>query len=47
LSDAVHRFAWRGITTLDFVLKDGNLERYIDQARALRAKTVRCRSPVL
>jgi hypothetical protein len=34
LSDAGHRFASRAISTLDFVLKDGNLERYTDQARA-------------
>jgi AbiV family abortive infection protein len=35
---AVHRFAWRAINTLDFVLKDGNLERYIEQARSIRGK---------
>jgi hypothetical protein len=35
---AVHQFAWRALTTLDFVLKDGNLDRYIGQARDVRTK---------
>jgi hypothetical protein len=34
----VYHFAWRAISTLDFVLKDGNLERYIEQARSIRDK---------
>jgi len=34
---AVHQLAWRATTTLDFVLKGGNLERYIDNARSVRA----------
>jgi AbiV family abortive infection protein len=37
-AEAVHRFAWRAISTLDFVLKGGNLERYIEQARSIRDK---------
>ncbi len=37
-SQAVYHFAWRAVSTLDFVLKDGNLERYIEKARSLRAK---------
>jgi AbiV family abortive infection protein len=35
---ATYQFAWRAITALDFVLKKGNLERYIAQARSIRAK---------
>ncbi len=38
IAKAVHHFAWRAITTLDFVLKQGNLERYVEQARSIRAK---------
>lgn len=34
---AVHHLAWRATTTLDFVLKGGNLERYIENARSVRA----------
>lgn len=34
----VYQFAWRAVTTLDFVLKSGNLERYIENARSMRAK---------
>src|SRR5262245_28643847 len=37
-SETVYHFAWRAISTLDFVLKDGNLERYIAQARSIRDK---------
>jgi AbiV family abortive infection protein len=37
-AEAVYHFAWRAISTLDFVLKDGNLERYIEQARSIRDK---------
>ena len=38
LAKAAHRLAWRAATTLDFVLKDGNLGRYIENARSVRAK---------
>jgi AbiV family abortive infection protein len=37
LATAVHHLAWRAVTTLDFVLKGGNLERYLDRARSVRA----------
>lgn len=37
LANAVNHLAWRAETTLDFILKDGNLERYLDQARRIRA----------
>ena len=36
--EAVYALAWRASSTLDFLLKDGNLERYIASARALRSK---------
>ena len=29
---AVHQLAWRATTSVDFLLKGGNLERYIDSA---------------
>jgi AbiV family abortive infection protein len=35
-AEAVHQFAWRAITTLGFILKGGNLERYIETARTVR-----------
>ena len=35
-SKTVYQLAWRAVTTLDFVLKGGNLERYIDSARSIR-----------
>lgn len=38
LSKTVQHFAWRAITTLDFLLKNGNLNRYIDGARTVRSK---------
>jgi AbiV family abortive infection protein len=38
LSSTVHHFAWRAISTLDFILKGGNLDRYIGAARTLRSK---------
>ena len=38
LAKAVHTLAWRLKTTLDFLLKDGNLERYFERARVLRDK---------
>jgi len=37
-AEAVRHFAWRAVSTLDFVLKGGNLERYIQQARSIRGK---------
>jgi AbiV family abortive infection protein len=38
LAQTIHRFAWRSIGALDFVLKDGNLERYMEQAKSVRAE---------
>jgi AbiV family abortive infection protein len=38
LSQAVYHFAWRATSTLDFVMKDGNLERYLKIAHGIRAK---------
>ena len=38
VAEAVYRLAWRVATLLDFVLKDGNLQRYIDRAREIRTK---------
>ena len=38
IAETVFMLAWRATTTLDFLLKDGNLVRYIDVARELRAK---------
>jgi hypothetical protein len=38
IAGAVHHFAWRAISTLDFVLKDPGLEPYINEARSIRAK---------
>jgi hypothetical protein len=38
VSEAVYLFAWRAVTTLDFLLKGANLERYITRARLLRSK---------
>ncbi len=37
LAKAVYHLAWRATTTLDFLLKGGNLERYIERARSVRA----------
>lgn len=37
-ADAVYMLAWRASSTLDFLLKNGHLERYIDAARDLRSK---------
>jgi AbiV family abortive infection protein len=37
-AETVCHFAWRAVTSLDFVLKEGNLERYISQARSIRSK---------
>jgi AbiV family abortive infection protein len=34
----VYRLAWRATTTLDFLLKDGHLERYIENARRIRSR---------
>ncbi len=38
VSEAVYSLAWRAVTTLDFLLKGGNLKRYIESARLLRAR---------
>jgi AbiV family abortive infection protein len=38
LAEAVHLLAWRATTTLDFLMKDGGMERYIGRARDIRAK---------
>jgi AbiV family abortive infection protein len=35
-AEATYQLAWRAVTTLDFVLKAGNLARYIDNARSVR-----------
>ena len=35
---AVHQLAWRATTSVDFLLKGGNLERYIDSARKVRSQ---------
>ena len=36
-AEIVHRLAWRATTTLDFLLKDGNVDRYIAKARDFRS----------
>jgi AbiV family abortive infection protein len=36
LARLVHTLAWRATTSIDFVFKGGNLERYIEQARDIR-----------
>lgn len=38
VAEAVYSLAWRASSTLDFFLKDGNLDRYITSARVLRSK---------
>jgi hypothetical protein len=38
LAAKVRQLAWRATNTLGFVLKAGNLERYIEQARTTRSK---------
>jgi len=38
IAEAVFMLAWRATTTLDFLLKDGNLKRYIYGARETRAR---------
>jgi len=38
LAQAVYNLAWRASSTLDFLFKQGNLERYTGNARSLRAK---------
>lgn len=35
---AVHRLAWRATSLLGLALSDGNLERYIENARVIRAR---------
>jgi AbiV family abortive infection protein len=37
-SEAVYFMAWRATTTLDFLLKDGNLNSYIESARSIRTR---------
>jgi AbiV family abortive infection protein len=37
-AETVQHFTWRAVTTFDFVLGNGNLDRYIEQARSLRGK---------
>jgi len=36
-SEMVHRLAWRATSTVDFLLKNGNLKRYMDTGRRIRA----------
>jgi len=36
LANAVHHFAWLATSTLDFLFKGGNLERYIENGRSVR-----------
>ncbi len=38
VSQVVYSLAWRVATTLDFLFKGGNLKRYIESARSIRAK---------
>ena len=38
VAEAVYGLAWRASSTLDFLLKEGNLERYMTSARVLRSK---------
>lgn len=38
VAEAVYMFAWRALTTLDFLLKGENLRRCMDRSRAIRAK---------
>jgi AbiV family abortive infection protein len=38
LARQVRQLAWRATATLDFVLKAGNLERYVEQSRSIRSK---------
>jgi AbiV family abortive infection protein len=38
LARKVYDLAWRATSTIDFVMKNGNLERYIESARSIRAK---------
>jgi len=37
-AEAVQSFSWRVVTTFDFVLGNGNLDRYIEQAISIRKK---------
>jgi AbiV family abortive infection protein len=37
LTNVVYHLAWRATTTLDFIVKGGNLDRYISRARSIRA----------
>ena len=36
VSQEIYELAWSAVTTLDFLLKDGNLQRYIKNARSIR-----------
>jgi len=38
VSQAVYSLAWRAATTLDFLFKGGNLKRYMESARSIRAR---------
>ncbi len=38
LSDAVYALGWRAASMLDFLLKDGGLKRYIENARTIRER---------
>lgn len=38
LAEMVYTLAWRSTTSVDVLLKEGNLERYIQQARNVRSK---------
>lgn len=38
LASLVYTLAWRATTSVDFLLKGGNLQRYIQQARDVRSK---------
>jgi AbiV family abortive infection protein len=38
LAKKVRQLAWRATTTLDFLLKEGNLERYFENAASIRSK---------
>lgn len=38
LAESVYMFAWRATSTLDYLLSNGNLERYIKLAKKMRTK---------
>ncbi len=37
MAEAVYGLAWQAVTFLDFLFKDGGLNRYIDVARSVRS----------